>query len=137
MTRQQLWTAATVLGVLLVAGPATAGQASMLDSSAASAFMGTWVVSMESPRGGTFDQTLTIRDEGGKVAARLEGGRGGSNDITDITKDGDDLKLTYEREGRGGLIDIVVTLTLDGEMLNVTQVFGGGQFSMNGTGKKQ
>ena len=137
MTRQQLRTAATVLGVLLLAGPAAGGQASMLDSSAASAFMGTWVISMESPRGGTFDQTLTVRDEGGKVAARLEGGRGGANDITDIAKDGDNLVLTFEREGRGGVIDIVVTLTLDGEMLNVTQVFGGGQFSMSGTGKKQ
>ena len=137
MTRQHVWTAATVLGVLLLAGPTVTGQASMLDASEASAFMGTWVVSMESPRGGTFDQTLTVRDEGGKVATRLEGGRGGANDITDITKDGENLVLTFEREGRAGVIDVVLTLTLDGEMLNVTQVFGGGQFSMNGTGKRQ
>ena len=41
MTRQQLWTLATVLSVLLLAGPAAAGQASMLDASEASAFMGT------------------------------------------------------------------------------------------------
>ena len=77
MTRQHLWTAAAVLGVLLLAGPAAAGQASMLNSSEASAFMGVWVISFESPRGGTFEQTLTVRDESGKVAARIGGGRGG------------------------------------------------------------
>ncbi len=138
MTRQQLWTAATVVGVLLLAGSAAAGQASMLDSSEASAFMGTWVISLETPRGGTFDQTLTIRDEGGKVAARIEGGRGGANDITDIAKDGNDLVLTFERTGRGGNPnEAVLTLTLDGAMINATMLVGGGQFSLDGTGKKQ
>lgn len=136
MTRRRL-TVATVLGVLLLAGPAAAGQASMLDSVEANAFMGTWVIAFESPRGGTFDQTVMVRDEGGKVAVRIEGGRGGANDITDIAKNGDDLVLTFDREGRGGVIDVVLTLTLDGEMMNATQSFAGGQFSMSGSGKKQ
>ncbi|MDP6582726.1 MAG: hypothetical protein QF681_18895 [Vicinamibacterales bacterium] len=137
MRRRQLSTAAAVLGVLLLAGPAAAGQASMLDSSDASAFMGTWVIAVESPRGGTIDQTLIVRDEGGKVAARLEFGRGGPNDITDIARVGDDLVLTFEREGRGGVNEVVMTVTLDGEMINTEMSFGGGQFSLNGTGKKQ
>ena len=33
--------------------------------------------------------------------------------------------------------DVVLTLTLDGEMMNATQSFAGGQFSMSGSGKKQ
>ena len=136
MTRQHLWTAATVLGVLLLAGPAVAGQASALDSSEASAFMGAWVVSIEG-RGGMQEQNVTIRDEGGKVAARIERGRGGAIDVTDITRDGDDLVLSLERSGRRGVIDVVMTLTLDGEMLNVTRSLAGGQFSQTGTGKKQ
>ena len=74
MTRQQLWTLATVLSVLLLAGPAAAGQASMLDSSEATAFMGSWVITMETPRG-TNEQNVTISDQGGKVTARLERGR--------------------------------------------------------------
>ena len=61
-----------------------------------------------------------------KVAARLEGGRGGANDITDIAKNGDNLVLSFEREGRGGVIDVVLTLTLDGDMINATQEFAGG-----------
>ena len=138
MTRQQLSALAVVLGVLLLAGPAVAGQASMLNSSDAGDFMGTWAISFESPRGGTFEQTLTVRDEGGKGAARLEGGRGGGNDITDIAKDGDDLVLTFERAGRGGNpSESVMTLTLDGAMINAAMSVRGGQFSLNGTGKKQ
>ena len=136
MTRQQLWTAATVLGVLLLAGPTAAGQASMLDASEASAFMGTWVITMETPRG-TNEQNVTIRDEGGKVAARVEGGRGGAIDITDISKDEDSLVLTFERNFQGNAIDIVMTLTLDGDMINATQDIAGGQFTMSGSGKKQ
>jgi hypothetical protein len=136
MTRQQLWAAAMVAGVLLVAGPAAASQASMLDSSEASAFMGTWVITMETPRG-TNEQNVTVRDEGGKVAARIEGGRGGAMDVTDISKKGDSLELAFERSFQGNSIDIVLTMTLDGDMVNATQDIGGGQFSMSGTGKKQ
>ena len=138
MTRQHVWTAATVLGVLLLAGPAAAGQASMLDASEASAFMGTWVIAMENPRGGgTRDQTVVIRDEGGKAAARIEGGRGGALDITDIAKDGDSLVLSFERSGRGQAVPIVLTLTLDGEMINASQDIGGGRFTVSGSGMKQ
>ena len=138
MTRQYVWTAATVLGVLLLAGPAAAGQASMLDASEASAFMGTWVIAMENPRGGgTRDQTVVIRDEGGKAAARIEGGRGGALDITDIAKDGDSLVLSFERSGRGQAVPIVLTLTLDGEMINASQDIGGGRFTVSGSGMKQ
>ena len=138
MTRQQRPTAAVALGVLLLAGPAAAGQASMLDAYEASAFMGAWTISFESPRGGTIEQTLTIRDEDGKVAARVEGGRGGANDITDIAKDGDDLVLTFEQAGPGGNTgDVVMTLTLDGDMINASMSIGGGLFALSGTGTKQ
>ena len=136
MTRQYVWTAATVLGVLLLGGPTAAGQASMLDAAEASAFIGTWVSTMETPRG-TNEQNVTIRDEGGKVAARVEGGRGGAIDITDISKDEDSLVLTFERNFQGNAIDIVMTLTLDGDMINATQDIAGGQFTMSGSGKKQ
>ena len=137
MRREQLSMAAAVLGVLLLAGPAAAGPASMLNASEASAFMGTWVISMEGPRGGTRDQNVTIRDEGGKVAARLGRARGGPIDVTDIAKDGDSLVLRFERSDRGGNTRaVVVTLRLDGEMINATQDIGGGQFSISGSGKK-
>ena len=142
MTKQHAFTAAMALSVLLLTGPAVAGQASMLDASEASGFMGTWVISMENPRGGgTRDQTVVIRDEGGKAAARIEGGRGYVDqrqlDITDIAKDGDSLVLSFERSPRGQAFPIVLTLPLDGEMINASQDIGGGRFIVSGSGKKQ
>ena len=138
MTRQYARTAAVVLSVFLLAGPAAAGQASMLDAPEATAFMGTWVIAMENPRGGgTRDQTVVIRDEGGKTAAMIEGGRGGALDVNNIAKDGDSLVLSFERSVRGRTIPIVLTLTVDGEMINATQNLGDGRFTVSGSGKKQ
>ena len=77
MKRIRRWSmAAAVLGLVLASGPIAAGQGSSLDAAEASAFMGTWVLTMETPRGSN-EQTVAVRDEGGKVAARLEGGRAG------------------------------------------------------------
>ena len=43
--------------------------------------------------------------------------------------------LTFERTGRGGAVDAVLTVTLDGEMINANMDFA--QFDMSGSGKKQ
>ena len=136
MTKRLSVTAVVVLGVMLMASPVVTGQASSLDSSEASAFMGTWVLTMETPRGAN-EQTVVIRDEGGKVAATLGGGRGGQIDISDIARDGESLVLAFERNFQGNAIDIVLTLSLDGEVINATQDIAGGQFSMTGSGKRQ
>ena len=136
MTKRLSVTAVVVLGVMLMASPVVTGQASPLDSSEASAFMGTWVLTMETPRGAN-EQTVVIRDEGGKVAATLGGGRGGQIDISDIARDGESLVLAFERNFQGNAIDIVLTLSLDGEVINATQDIAGGQFSMTGSGKRQ
>ena len=136
MTKRLSVTAVVVLGVMLMVSPVVTGQASSLDSSEASAFMGTWVLTMETPRGAN-EQTVVIRDEGGKVAATLGGGRGGQIDISDIARDGESLVLAFERNFQGNAIDVVLTLSLDGEVINATQDIAGGQFSMTGSGKRQ
>lgn len=78
------------------------------------------------------------------MAARLEGGRGGANDVTDIAMFRDPamnegaLVLTFEQAGRGGNTgEVVMTLTLDGDMINAAMTVGGGQFTLSGTGTKQ
>ncbi len=130
--------AVAVFGVMLLAGTAWAGQASELAASEASEFMGAWVVDMETPRGGTNSQTIAISDDGGMVAARIEGGRGGAVSVSDISKDGDDLVLAFEREGRRGRIEISMTLTLTGDdTVDATMSLAGGQFTLNGTGERQ
>ena len=128
--------AAAVLGVVLAAGPVAAGQASSLDAAEAGAFMGTWVLSMETPRG-TNEQTVIIGDEGGKVETRLEGARGGSIDVTDVAKDADSLVLSFSRNMRGNDFDIVMTLSLDGDTMHASQDVNDGMFSMTGSGTKQ
>jgi hypothetical protein len=97
--------------------------------------MGTWVLSIETPRG-TNEQTVVIRDESRKVAARLEGA-GGSIDVTDVTKDADSLVLNFSRNMRGNDIDIVLTLSLDGDTMHASQDVDDGRFSMTGSGTKQ
>ena len=136
MTKRLSVTAVVVLGVMLMVSPVVTGQASSLDSSEASAFMGTWVLTMETPRGAN-EQTVVIRDEAGEVAATLGGGRGGQIDISDIARDGESLVLAFERNFQGNAIDIVLTLSLDGEVITATQDIAGGQFSMTGSGKRQ
>ena len=136
MTKRLSVTAVVVLGVMLMVSPVVTGQASSLDSSEASAFMGTWVLTMETPRGAN-EQTVVIRDEAGEVAATLGGGRGGQIDISDIARDGESLVLAFERNFQGNAIDVVLTLSLDGEVINATQDIAGGQFSMTGSGKRQ
>ena len=69
MTKQHAFTAAMALSVLLLTGPAVAGQASMLDASEASGFMGTWVISMESPRGHLVLTTPTLAQVAPRQAA--------------------------------------------------------------------
>jgi len=128
--------AAAVLGVVMAAGPVAAGQASSLDAAEAGAFMGTWVLSMETPRG-TNEQTVTIRDASGTVAARLEGARGGSVDVTDVAKDADALVLSFSHNFQGNDIDIVLTLSLDGDTMHASQDVNDGMFSMTGSGTKQ
>ncbi|MBD94244.1 MAG: hypothetical protein CL482_08300 [Acidobacteria bacterium] len=134
MMRRQIVMAAAV--VLLAAGSVAAGQASSVDAGDASAFMGTWVLTMETPRGSN-EQTVVVRDEDGKVAARLEGGRGGAIDITDVAKDAESLVLTFARNVQGNDVSIVLTLSLDGDTMNATQDINDGMFSMTGSGKKQ
>ena len=57
---------------------------------------------------------------------------GDANDITDIAKNADNLVLSFEPERGGGVIDVVLTLTLDGDMINATMEFAGGQLSIRG-----
>ena len=156
MTRQRLSATAAIVGVILLAGFSAAGQISVSDLSAVREFMGTWVISLESPSGDRFDQTLAIWEEDGKVAAFYDGplwvpvdrGRGVPI-ITDVSRDGDTLVLTLGRRGEGGPAvwtrdgrsilytnGAVLTLSLDGEMVNVTEKFAGGQLRLSGTGKR-
>ncbi len=109
--------------------------ASDLDIGEASAFVGGWTLSMDSPDGG-FDMSLSVKDVGGKVAAQISNDFQGTQTITTISKSGDKLVLTYDVDFGGQVADVVLTLTPDGDNLDVAMEFAGGQFVMDGTGTK-
>ncbi len=140
--RRILRTVVTAGAMLLVASAwsgltvASAQEAaSDLDIAEASAFVGDWTLSMNSPDGG-FDSSLSVKDVGGKVAAQIGNDFQGTLTITRISKSGDKLVLTYDSDYEGQPYDVVLTLTPDGDNLDVTMDLAGGYFVMDGTGTK-
>ena len=121
---------------LAVSGPVVAQEASMLDVSDASGFLGEWVLNMETPRGNR-ERNLALTDVGGKVAAELSGGRGGTVSVTDISKSGSDLVLSFEFDRQGNTVPVTLTLGLDGDLLKATQDVNNGMFTMSGIGSKR
>ena len=140
--RRILRTVVTVGAMLLVASAwsgltvsSAQEAASDLDIGEASAFVGDWTLAMDSPQG-SFDMSLSVKDAGGKVAAQIGSDFQGTETITKISKSGDTLVLTYDADFEGQAFDVVVTLTPDGDQLDVAMDFAGGQFVMDGTGTK-
>jgi hypothetical protein len=127
-----------VLGLSVVAGTGStrlfaAGQAAA--SADAKAWIGDWSLTIMGGRGPQ-ERSLMIKDMGGKVAATLGGGRGGPIEITDVSKNGNDLVLKFKQTGRGGEVDVVMTLTMQADgTLKVSQELGGN--TQSGTGKKK
>lgn len=104
---------------------------SELDVGEAEAFLGEWVVSLDTDFG-AFDMDLKIEDQGGKVAASIGSPDQGMSDVTDITRSGEGLVLSYEIDAQGQMFPVSVVLTPDGEGLMASFDFGG-QFSAEGS----
>ena len=139
--RRILRTVVTVGAMLLVASAwsgftASAQEAaSDLDIAEAGAFVGDWTLAMNSDQG-PLDMSLSVKDVGGKVAAQIGSDFQATVAITKISKSGDKLVLTYDADFEGQVFDVVVTLTPDGDKLDVAMDFAGGQFLLDGTGTK-
>ena len=135
---RRLAVAAVLVGAML--SPLAASAQSELNSSDASAFMGEWLVSLDTDFG-AFDMDLSITDQDGKVAVTITspdpaGGAATATEITDVSKSGDDLVLNYELDAQGQLIDISVTLATDGDDLAAAFDFGGQFFADGGATRK-
>ena len=126
--------AVAVVAVLALASPVMAQGASTLDTAKAKAFVGEWVLTVQGGRGAQ-ERPLSIKDVGGKVAAEIGGGRGGPVTITDITMPGSDLILKWKQMGRGGEVEVMMTLTLKDGGLTVKQMQGTNESA--GTGVKK
>jgi hypothetical protein len=123
------------LAVESAIGLMAAGQASTLASADAKAWLGDWSLTIEGGRGPQ-ERTLTIKDMAGKVVATMGGGRGGPIEITNISKKGDDLVMQFKQQGRGGEVDVTLTLSMQPDgTLKVSQNLGAN--TQSGTGKKK
>ena len=127
---------AAAIVVALVIAPAAMAQsgASTLDTAKAKAFVGEWTLMIQAGRGPQ-ERPLSIKDVGGKVAAELGGGRGGPITVTDITMPASDLILKFKQMGRGGEVEVMMTLTLKDGSLTVKQTVNG--MDTTGTGVKK
>ncbi len=125
----------SVVPLLLLFGSAAAGQGTTLPSSQAGAFMGTWAFTMTNPQGA--HETVRISDKSGIVAASVQSGRMPPTDVSGILKDGDMLVLTVTRFENGKPDRAVISLTLDGETMNMAQMLEFSQTIKRGSGKKQ
>ena len=93
---------------------------------------------LDSPQG-AFEQSMVLKDEGGKVVAEITNQMQPEvQKVTDITKTGADLVLKFAGNFQGNPFDAAITLTPDGtDKCKVTFDVNGGQFTMSGTGAKK
>ena len=124
-----------LVGVLCLVASTSGWQASSVKSSQATAFMGTWVISMTNPQGAT--ETVRIWDEKGVVAASVQSGKSPAINVTGILKDRDVLVLTLTRFENGKEDRAVISLTLDGDTMSMAQMLEFSQTIKRGSGKKQ
>ena len=136
---RRLAVATALLGAVVL--PRAASAQSELDASEAAAFMGEWSINLESPQG-PFEFPVEIADQDGKVAVNVGtpdftgAGAGAPVAVTDITRSGEGLVLSYEFDAGGQIVPVSSTLTPDGEGLAAVFDIADGAFSMSGTGTR-
>jgi hypothetical protein len=134
----QLSIASVIVALAFLLAPARISAQSTLAAADAAAFLGTWTLSVESPQG-PFDQTLELKNAGGKLSGELTSALAPqATEITDISKDGEDLILKFNGEFQGNAFNAKITLTPQGtDKAKVTFDVMDGQFVMDGTGVKK
>ena len=127
----------TLAFALVLLPLATAAEAQITPADAGT-FMGSWALTLESPQG-AFEQSMVLKDKAGKVVAELSNQmQPDVQEVTDVSKKGEELVLKFAGNFQGNPYDAVITLTPDGtDKCKVTFDINGGQFTMNGTGTKK
>lgn len=123
--------AATIMALL---SPLTVSAQSDLDASEAQAFLGDWVVAMDSDFG-SFTMDLEITDSSGKVAASIGSPDMGGpmEEVTDIIRTGEGLTMTWELDAQGQIVEAIMILSPDGDGLSTLLSIADGQFTAPGT----
>jgi hypothetical protein len=136
-------TAAVVMTLTAFVSGSAAAQSGAPRAADATPFIGTWVFTMTAPDvfKGT-QQTVRISEKAGVLAASFQVERFPPTQVTGIFKDGDMLLLTIAHSARppltenGGPIWAVISLTLDGDTMNMAQMLERSQTIKRGSAKK-
>lgn len=123
---------------LAIALSSAVAAAQALTVADAGPFLGSWVLTLDSPQG-PFEQNVVLKDEGGKVVAELTSQiQPDMQKVTDITKDKESLVMKFAGNFQGNPFDAAITMTPDGtDKAKVSFDVNGGQFTMSGTGVKK
>ena len=105
-------------------GDATAPEASELDVVSATAFLGNWMLALDSAQV-PIEYAIHIADVGGKVGAVLSSDLLGESVVTDIKQTGGALAMSWNASIQGMDISLSMTLTPDGEGLKISFDFAG------------
>jgi len=126
---------ASLVAVLLLA-PVMASAQNVAPADAGE-FMGVWSLMLDTPQG-SFEQTLTVKDDAGKVVAEISSDmQPEAQKITDVTKDGRNLVLKFSGNYQGNPFDAAITVTPDGaDKATINFDVNGGQFTMAGAGTR-
>lgn len=130
---------ARLLGtVALALALSTSLGAAQLASADAGAFMGSWALMLDGPQG-SFEQSVVLKDEGGKVVAEISNQMQPEvQKITDVSKKGSDLVLKFEGNFQGNPFSAEITMVPEGsDKCKVTFDINSGMFTMSGTGTKK
>jgi hypothetical protein len=136
MKIQCLIRAAYVVTALIAsAGAADLTAQSTLDTSEAQGFLGAWAMTLESPDGDV-PLVLDVTDANGKLALRVGDGQQGQ-DVTNVSKTGDELIARYDMDYQGMGIPVILRLKMDGENLQSNWDFAEGMYVTSAVGTKR
>ena len=88
---------------------------------------GKWTAEVAGRRGNTTTQTLTLKAAGDKLTGSLDGGRGGSVEISDGTIMGNAVAFKVVREFNGNKVEQTYKGTLAGDDLKLSMDNGRGR----------
>jgi hypothetical protein len=108
-----------VLGVSVVA-PLVAQERRGVQSSGATAFLGTWAIVMGEPLGA--HETVKIWDNDGVLAASIQSEQSPRITVTGMLQEGNVLWLTTTRVEHGQPMWAVIVLTRDGDTMQTRQM---------------
>lgn len=124
-----------LIGAAIICASLVASAQSSLAVADASKFMGKWAIAMETPQG-SFTLNLNLTDKSGKVAGEVSADVLPTQEITDITRSGEDLVLKYASDFQGQPFNVKITMTVDGDKGKAVFDAADGQFVMEGAAAK-